>query len=80
MRIYELLGRTGELAPTDIELAGEFEKGLAAYRAREWEVAEALFQRCLEMEPSDCPSALYIERIGELREQPPPADWMASGT
>ena len=74
VRIYELLGRTGQLAPGEIELAREFEKGLAAYRAREWEAAEALFQRCLEMKPSDGPSALYIERIAELRKQPP-ADW-----
>jgi adenylate cyclase len=75
VRIYELLGRMGQLAPDEIELAGEFEKGLAAYRAREWETAERLFQRCLEMKPEDGPSILYIQRIAELRKQPLPADW-----
>jgi adenylate cyclase len=74
VRIYELLGWAGQLPHTETELAREFERGLAAYRAREWEAAEALFQRCLEMKPSDGPSALYIERIAELRNQPP-ADW-----
>jgi adenylate cyclase len=75
VRIYELLGRTGQLAPGEVELVGEFEKGLAAYRAREWEAAERLFQRCLEMKPADGPSAVYVERITKLRKQPPPPDW-----
>jgi adenylate cyclase len=75
VRIYELLGQTGQLTPGEIELAGEFEKGLAAYRAREWEAAERLFQRCLEMKLADGPSAVYIERIAKLRKHPPPADW-----
>ena len=71
VRIYELLGQAGQVASTEIELAREFENGLAAYRAREWEAAEALFHHCLEMKPADGPSAVYIERIAELRNQPP---------
>jgi adenylate cyclase len=75
VRIYELLGRTGELLPGGDDLAPEFEKGLKAYRAREWAPAERHFQRCLEIRPADRPSALYIERISEMRTNPPPADW-----
>src|SRR4029077_20316534 len=36
IRIYELLGRTGELLSGEDELANEFENGLKTYRAREW--------------------------------------------
>jgi len=75
IRIYELLGRTAELLPGEDELALEFENGLKTYRAREWALAERHFQRCLEIRPADRPSALYIERISEMRKNPPPADW-----
>jgi adenylate cyclase len=75
IRIYELLGRTGDLLPSEGELAHEFENGLKAYRAQEWIVAERHFKRCLEIRPADRPSALYIERIIEMRTNPPPADW-----
>ena len=75
IRIYELLGRAGELLSGEDELANEFENGLNAYRAREWVPAERHFQRCLAMRPADRPSALYIERISEMRTIPPPADW-----
>ncbi len=75
VRIYELLGPTGQVTPAELGLADEFEKGLAAYRAREWEAADRQFQRCLELKPDDGPSSLYIERIAGLRKQPPPPNW-----
>jgi adenylate cyclase len=75
VRIYELLSRTGDSLPGEDELAREFENGLKAYRGQEWIMAERHFKRCLEIRPADRPSALYIERIAEMRTHPPPADW-----
>ena len=75
VRIYEVLGPAGTLTPEDTALLQEFGKGLTAYRAREWDRAEQQFQQCLKTNPKDVPSALYVERIATLREQPPPADW-----
>ena len=75
IRIYELVGRTGDLLPGEDELAPEFENGLKAYRAQEWIAAERQFKRCLEIRPADRPSALYIERIAEMRKNPLPVDW-----
>jgi adenylate cyclase len=75
VRIYELFGRAGQLNPKEAELRQEFDKGLAAYRAREWDAAEQQFQRCLKLNPKDAPSALYTERLATLRKVPPPADW-----
>ena len=75
VRIYEVLGPMGTLAPGDAELSDEFGKGLAAYRAREWDAAERQFRRCLELRLADDPSALYIKRIGNFRKEPPPANW-----
>jgi adenylate cyclase len=75
VRIYEVLGPAGTLTPEDTDLLQEFGKGLTAYRAREWDRAVQQFQQCLKTNPKDVPSALYVDRIATLREQPPPADW-----
>jgi adenylate cyclase len=75
VRIHELIGPTGQLGPEQAELVEEFGNGLAAYRTQEWDNAERQFRRCLEIMPADGPSVLCIERIAELRKQPPPADW-----
>jgi adenylate cyclase len=75
VRIYELLGPAGQLGAQEAELYQEFAKGLAAYRQRDWDTAERQFRRCLELNPKDGPSALYIERVAALRATPPPADW-----
>jgi len=75
VRIYELLGPKGALAPAEAELRDEFAKGLAAYRARKWDAAELQFRRCLELRPEDAPSTVYIERIATFRKEPPPANW-----
>jgi adenylate cyclase len=75
VRIYELLSPAGALAPGEVELRDEFGRGLAAYRAREWDAAERQFRRCLELRAEDAPSTLYIERIATFRKEPPPANW-----
>ena len=75
VRIFELLCPAGQIKPEEEEFLGEFGKGLVAYRAREWGAAGRQFQRCLEITPTDTPSALYIERIAALRKDPPPAAW-----
>jgi adenylate cyclase len=75
VRIHELLGPAGLLAPEQADLVKEFGNGLAAYRTQEWDGAERQFRRCLEIKPADGPSALYLERIAQLRKQATPADW-----
>jgi adenylate cyclase len=75
VRIFELLGPVGQLGRQQAELLQEFAKGLAAYRAREWDAAELQFRRCQELNPKDAPAALYLERIVALRASPPPGDW-----
>jgi adenylate cyclase len=75
VRIYELLCPIGQLKPEEAKLLPAFAKGLAAYREREWDAAEQQFRLCLEINPKDAPSTLYLERIATLREEPPPGDW-----
>jgi adenylate cyclase len=75
VRIFELLGRAGEMAPDTFALRDLFAHGLAAYRERDWDGAEEKFQECLKLAPEDGPSQLFEQRVAFLRANPPAADW-----
>ena len=48
---------------------------LEAYRAREWDRAKAGFRAYLEAQPDDGPAQVMLDRIENLRENPPGSDW-----
>jgi len=75
VRIFELLGRAGEIEPDTFALRDLFAHGLAAYRERDWDSAEGKFQECLKIAPEDGPSRLFEQRVAFLRANPPAADW-----
>jgi adenylate cyclase len=75
VRIYEAMGRLGELTPERFQLREMFAKGLAAYRRRDWDEAQACFEGCLLSDEQDGPSRLFVDRINRLRSIPPPAEW-----
>jgi adenylate cyclase len=75
VRIFELLGRAGEIVPDTFALRDLFAHGLAAYRERDWDGAEEKFQECLKLVPEDGPSQLFEQRVAFLRANPPAADW-----
>jgi adenylate cyclase len=75
VRIFELLGRVGEITPDTLELRELFADALAAYRERDWDGAERKFQECLKLTPEDGPSRLFEQRVVLLRANPPAADW-----
>ncbi len=74
-RIFELLGRDGDVAPQGLRLRDAFSKALAAYRGRDWDQARAGFEGCLAIVPGDAPSRLFLDRIAEFHAAPPGADW-----
>jgi class 3 adenylate cyclase len=74
-RIFELLGRKGELAPEVLELRDAFTEALGAYRRRAWEEARAGFERCLAIVPRDGPSRVFLSRISQFCGAAPSADW-----
>src|ERR1700730_18123224 len=55
-RIFELLGRKGEVAPERLALRDAFVEALDAYRSEAWEKAHAGFEECLAISPCDPPS------------------------
>jgi adenylate cyclase len=75
VRIYEAMGRVGEIAAEQIQLREMYANGLAAYRRQDWDEAQRCFESCQLGDADDGPSRLFIERISLLRSNPPPADW-----
>lgn len=75
VRVFELLGLRERLPAEAVQRVTTFEQGLALYRQRDWDGAEAAFQQCLQLDPNDRPGALFLERIRQFRQQPPADDW-----
>jgi hypothetical protein len=76
--VFEIMGRKGELTPTQSELRTRFSEGLAAYRARSWDEARSAFAAALESVPNDGPSMMFIKRIDGLATNPPGDGWDGS--
>jgi class 3 adenylate cyclase len=74
-RVFELLGRKGELSAEIETMAGCFAEGLRAYRCRAWREAAAAFGAALESVPDDGPSKTFLQRVIRLEREPPPSDW-----
>jgi Adenylate and Guanylate cyclase catalytic domain len=75
VRIYEAIGRVGEIAQERIQLREVYANGLAAYRRQDWDEAQACFESCLLSDAEDGPSRLFLDRVSQLRSVSPPADW-----
>jgi adenylate cyclase len=75
VRIYEAMGRAGELRPEQSKLRDQFACGLAAYRQQDWDAAQTYFESCLGTVVEDGPTHLFLERVALLRGTPPPPDW-----
>ncbi|HWB51670.1 MAG TPA: adenylate/guanylate cyclase domain-containing protein [Stellaceae bacterium] len=74
-RIFELLGRKGEVGADRLELRDVFAAALVAYREQRWDTAETGFRQCLSIIPEDPPSRIFLDRIAHFREDPPGANW-----
>ncbi|MBV9687145.1 MAG: adenylate/guanylate cyclase domain-containing protein, partial [Alphaproteobacteria bacterium] len=74
-RIFELLGRKGEIAAERLALRDAFAEALGAYRRKAWEEARAGFEACLAIEPADGPSKAFLTRIDQFRAAAPNPDW-----
>jgi adenylate cyclase len=75
VRIYEAMGRAGELGQSELKLRSLFSEGLGAYRRQDWDEAQTHFESCLQISTEDGPSRLFVERIARLRNTPPSSDW-----
>jgi class 3 adenylate cyclase len=74
-RIFELLGRRGEVSVERLELRDTFAAALADYRGRKWDKAAKGFRDCLSIVPDDPPSTVFLDRIAQFHSQPPADEW-----
>jgi adenylate cyclase len=74
-RIFELLGRKGEVARERLEMRDAFIEALVAYRRGAWEDARAGFENCLAIAPCDAPSKVFLNRLARFRTTAPSSDW-----
>ena len=73
--VYEIMGTKGTVTPQQTLLRTHYAEGLSAWRARRWDEARAAFAAALEAMPGDGPSAAFVTRVGELKQNPPLEDW-----
>lgn len=80
--IYEPLGFEGKVNSETVLALQLFEQALAAYRAQQWDSAQAQFESLLRDYPNTGKVLydLYLERIALLRDNPPDVHWDGSFT
>jgi adenylate cyclase len=80
--IYEPLGFEGQVGSETVLALKLFEQALSAYRAQEWDSAQAQFESLVRDHPvtGRVLYDLYLERIALLRDNPPDAHWDGSFT
>jgi len=78
VRVYELVGLTGEVDADRLKASATFESALAAYRVRRWDEAAAGFTAVIGMLGDDGPSRVFIERIARYRTDHPREGWDGS--
>jgi len=74
VRIYELLQESKASSEKLDRMKKIFEDSLALYRARRWDAASKGFQT-LAKDYKDDASVVFLDRIRDFRENPPPKDW-----
>lgn len=74
-RVFELLGRKGEVGFERLELRDTFVAALADYREQRWDKAAKGFRDCLSIVPDDPPSHVFLDRITEFQSAPPGEQW-----
>lgn len=76
IEVFELIAERSEsLDRKFLEMLSVYQRGIKAYRAREWNTAVEYFDFCLNLFPDDYPSRLYRKRCIEYKIHEPAADW-----
>jgi adenylate cyclase len=75
IKIYELLGRKGEIEDHIRLILPHFQEGLEHYKNQRWEEGITCFENALNLYEDDGPSLTYFERCITFQHHPPPPDW-----
>ena len=75
VKIYELLGKKGEMDDFIRLILPHFREGLGHYKSKNWEEGINCFEKALNLFEDDGPSLTYFERCITFQIHPPPPDW-----
>jgi adenylate cyclase len=79
IEVFELLataeGVARDLALTRFRWLSDWDAAVAAFRSRNWERAQALFEILKTLRPQDSVASMYFERCKEFLVKPPPSEW-----
>ncbi len=75
VKVFEILGRKGQVDPARMEASEVFAKGYEMYTQKKWDEAIAYFEAALKARPNEGPSHVFVKRCQEYKLNPPPADW-----
>ncbi len=70
-RVYQILEEKSQASPDMQENVEAFHQALDLYRNKKWDDALNLFKKIKD----DKLSAVYVSRIGQFKQNPPPDDW-----
>jgi class 3 adenylate cyclase/CHASE2 domain-containing sensor protein len=68
---YEILDRKGDVPQKTMDVLDLYREGLEFYDRFDFAGAKTRFERALEIDPTDGPSALYADRCEDYAENPP---------
>jgi adenylate cyclase len=75
LTVYEPLGLAGVVDARVREELALWEEALRAYRAQQWDQADAHLANLQRMNPACGLYANFSERVADLRREPPPPGW-----
>ncbi len=73
--IYEPVGLHAEVSSQVVDEIGEFQRALRRYRAQKWDEAESLLTALSQADPTRKVYRVYLNRVADLRNHPPGANW-----
>jgi adenylate cyclase len=74
VKLFELRGR-GPVRKPDQPLMEAYARALQLYREQRFSTARLSFEECLELDPNDGPSRLFLARCDAMMSEPPGEGW-----
>ena len=79
-RIYEPLGRQGQLSPVELALLARWHESLELFRSGAWAAARMGFESLASERGYERLTQIYLGYLAELEGRPPAPDWDAAFT
>jgi adenylate cyclase len=74
VKIYQLLGDK-HISGKQLAAVELFHKALRLYEQRAWDGAASAFREVMSMDGHLAAAKIYVQRVMDLKANPPPADW-----